>query len=167
MKHLYVSLVAAILVIGNVAIADDCSAGNLTMQTPIAAFYSAAPSDPTYLHQQVDMLIALDQAEQAQSLLDQALKLDSRNARAWAKHGQVLRRMHKLDDALQSYTKAVELDPNYAWAWNGRGLTLAALGQQEDAIYCFRKATELDRTDVWYAYNLGDALVGPPGGRRG
>lgn len=30
-----------------VAIADDCSAGNLTMQTPIAAFYSAAPSDPT------------------------------------------------------------------------------------------------------------------------
>lgn len=119
-----------------------------------------APGDALYLYHQADLIIGHMQAhEEALNLLEQALKLDTRSARIWAKHGQVLRRLNRFEDALVSYTHAVEFDPDYAWAWNGRGLTLSGLGQHEDALFSFQKAAEAEPKDVWYWYNQGDELI--------
>lgn len=117
-----------------------------------------APHDPTYLYSQSDVLLALGQAATALDLIEYALKQDRASARTWAKHGQVLRRMNRLDDALRSYSRAIEIDPSYAWAWNGRGQTLLALSQPAEAALSFRRAAEIDPADVWYSYSLGDAL---------
>ena len=43
------------------------------------------------------MLISLNELEQALELLERSLKLDNRNARTWAKMGQVLRRLDRAD----------------------------------------------------------------------
>ena len=83
----------------------------------------AANGDPFYLYQQADVLINMGQYAQALDLLDKALQIDNKNAHTWAKHGQVLRRVERVDESLRSFTRAVELSPDYAWAWNGRGLT--------------------------------------------
>lgn len=119
-----------------------------------------APNDALYIYQQADLLVSHTQDhEQALDLLEQALRLDSRNPRIWAKHGQVLRRLNRFEDALNSYTRSIELDPSYAWAWNGRGLTLSALGDHEEALHCFQRAAEADPLDVWYWYNQGDEYI--------
>lgn len=119
-----------------------------------------APNDALYIYHEADLLVSHTQEyAHALDLLEQAIRLDSRNPRIWAKHGQVLRRLNRFDDALNSYTRAIELDPTYAWAWNGRGLTLSGLGQHEDALYCFQKAAEADPQDVWYWYNQGDEFI--------
>lgn len=119
-----------------------------------------APTDALYIYQQADLLVShTREYAQAFDLLEQALRLDSKNPRIWAKHGQVLRRINRLEEALHSYTRSTELDPTYAWAWNGRGLTLSGLGEHETALYCFQKAAEADPQDVWYWYNQGDELI--------
>jgi len=127
----------------------------------LAAYQRAAecdPNDPFYVYQQVDLHLAHGNAEAALALLEKSLKVDQRNSRLLAKHGQVLRRLNRLQDALRSYARAVEIDPNNAWAWNGRGLVLAALNQHEDALNSFRKAAQVDPQDAWYWYNQGDEL---------
>ena len=119
-----------------------------------------APNDVMALYQQADLLVGhTEEYEKALELLEQALKLDSRNPRIWAKLGQVQRRLNLFEDALHSYTRSIELDPTYAWAWNGRGLTLSGLGHHEDALYSFQKAADADPQDVWYWYNQGDELI--------
>ncbi len=126
------------------------------------AYRHAADSDstdPYYLYQQVDLLTGRSDHAAALSLLETALKRDSRNSRTWAKHGQVLRRLNRLQDSLRSYARAIELDPQNAWAWNGRGLVLSALNQHEEALSAFRKASAIDPRDAWYWYNQGDELV--------
>ncbi len=129
----------------------------------LAAYLQAtkhAPNDALFVYQLADLLVNyMHQYEEALVLLDQALKLDSRNARIWAKHGQILRRLDRYEDALASYSRSVELDPTYAWAWNGRGLTLSGLGRHEEALYSFQQAAAADPEDVWYWYNHGDELI--------
>ncbi|MDX2161802.1 MAG: tetratricopeptide repeat protein [bacterium] len=126
------------------------------------AYRHAADSDsgdPHYIYQQVDLLTARGDHASALALLETALKRDGRISRTWAKHGQILRRVGRIQEALRSYTRSVELDPLHAWAWNGRGLVLAALNQHEEALQCFRKAAAIDPNDTWYWYNQGDELI--------
>ena len=78
----------------------------LKQYTPALQAYrrasEAAPDDAQYLAGQADVMIALNDYAQAHELLERALKLDNRNARIWAKLGQVTRRLERPVDALRA-----------------------------------------------------------------
>jgi tetratricopeptide (TPR) repeat protein len=81
------------------------------------------------------------------------------NHTAWARRGQVLRRMRRYEDSITSYERAVALDPTYAWAWNGKGLCLSALNRWAEAAECYQAALEHDQRDVWFWHNYGEAMA--------
>lgn len=121
---------------------------------------SLAPNELFYLYKQTDILSALGKHQQAFELLENALKGNlSGNTQIWAKRGQVLRRLNRLQEALESYNQAINLDPENDWSWSGRGLTLSALNQHEEALRSFEKAIELKQDDAWYWYNHADELL--------
>lgn len=107
----------------------------------------------------VDLLLAEQQIDEALLVIDGALRALPENPIAWARHGQVLRRMGAYDGALASYRQALDFDPTYAWAWNGLGMARAALGQWQDALEAYREAVRFNPNDPWFWYNFGDALL--------
>lgn len=118
------------------------------------------PNDAYYTFQQVDLLLKQDHdIDRALELVDRSLKLDARNSRTWAKHGQVLRRLNRPADALRSYNRAIDLDQLNAWAWSGRGLALSSLGEHEEALKSYQTAAQIAPNDVWYVYNQGEELI--------
>ena len=72
--------------------------------------------------------------------------------------GQVLRYLHRYEEALDAYDHAVNIQPNYAWAINGKGIVLEQMGRYEEALACYLKAADR-RMDVWHWYNHGNVLV--------
>lgn len=120
---------------------------------------AASPEDPIYLSTQADVLIDLGESNAALTVLDQALKLDTRSTRLWTKYGSALRSMKRYTDALHAFNHAVECDPHYAWGWSGRGLTLMGLGRHEEALDSYRRALEIAPDEPLFLYNQGDALI--------
>lgn len=117
------------------------------------------PGNPLYAYNRAELLTAERRNSEALELLEEIAAAHPDYERAWAKLGQVYRRLRRHEDAVAAYSRALEIDPGYAWAWNGQGLALNALGRPEDALPCFRTATEIMPDDVWFWYNLGDTLV--------
>ena len=89
----------------------------------------------------------------------QAVLVDPTHAFSWAKLGQVLRYLHRYEEALDAYDHAVDLKPNYAWAINGKGIVLEQLERYDEALACYRKAADVAGADVWHWYNHGNVLA--------
>ena len=65
--------------------------------------------------------------------LDRAVRTDPRWTSAWVNRGVALRRLHRADDAIESYRRALALDPAHAGALKNLAALEAAAGNHESA----------------------------------
>jgi len=113
----------------------------------------------------VPALIALIKASQAQgreeladSILDQALAVDSQVAELHYLQGEQLKKEPgRLREAMASYEQAVRLRPSYAEARMALGVQLLAGGNYPGALSHFQAAQQLIPTQPAVHVNLGDA----------
>ncbi len=101
-------------------------------------------------------LTELGRYSEALEAYDQALAINSHNARYWGRRGRALRLLERYDDALASYQHAIDLQPEDGWLWNGLGIIYDRMRQNARALEAFERSVRLDPNDTWAWYNLGD-----------
>ena len=93
---------------------------------------------------------------QAGAALEQSLSLDSRQAEAWYRLGNVREEQGRDDlEAAACFEKAVALDTSHARAWNNLGSAQQRLGRDDQAIASYRKAMQADPGLAHACLNLG------------
>ena len=80
-----------------------------------------------------------------EQLIAQAIKVDPDNALAYLNHGNALKDLRRLDDALGCYNKAITLNSNLVDAHGNRSIVLYYLGRFDEALASY------DRTDRFEA----------------
>ena len=112
-----------------------------------------------YYTNMVDLLLDMGRKLDALDVIDCGARALPNNPTAWARRGQVLRRLSRYDQAVESYNRAIELDPSYAWAWNGRGLAYARSTAGKTRSTTTNRRRLLNGDDVWFWHNYGEALT--------
>lgn len=103
--------------------------------------------------------LAQGRQELAESILEQALRIDGNDAEAHFLKGTILRdQPGRLREALDEFRKAVDLRPDYVDARMALGIQLLAGGNYPDAVAQFQAARDLAPNLVAVHLNLGDAL---------
>ena len=89
---------------------------------------------------------------EAETVLEDARRLDPYNAKAWARLGLVYAARQRNDKAIHAYEKAARLAPSDAEPLYNLGLLLATLGRPDEAIAAFGTAIERDPkfADAWF-----------------
>lgn len=82
--------------------------------------------------------------DEALAVLEQALRLDPRDAYVLNSIGVVHSKSDRPLDALRAFDAALAMDPKLAHAHNGRGLALAAIGDTDGAVAAQKRAAALD-----------------------
>lgn len=93
------------------------------------------------------------------TLFEHALKVNSNNAVAHIKLGEVYANQGLTAEAIRHYTDALEIDPDNASVHNNLGLLLAGQGLIEKAIDHYNEALRLDSELEGVNLNMGAALV--------
>ncbi|GAA1965019.1 tetratricopeptide repeat protein [Amycolatopsis minnesotensis] len=101
----------------------------------------------------------VDNLAEAERLVVEAIALDGGAADARALHGEVLRRLDKLDESLAELDRALELLPDYAYAAGTRGEVLLELGRRDEAITELGRSAELGIDPAWVHGQLGQAYL--------
>jgi protein O-GlcNAc transferase len=96
--------------------------------------------------------------EEADRLISQALTINPQSAEGHLNHGNVLKALNQLAEALASYDRAVALRPDYAEAFNNRGTALHDLKRHEEALASYEKALALKLDYAEALINRGNAL---------
>ncbi|MCG8620817.1 MAG: tetratricopeptide repeat protein [Proteobacteria bacterium] len=86
-----------------------------------------------------------ENAQQAFSLLEEAILLDSENPDAWANRGCAKNILGDYEGSIADCDRAIELDPKNVDALGNRGHAKNRLGRQRGALADFNKAIKLDR----------------------
>jgi tetratricopeptide (TPR) repeat protein len=117
---------------------------------------------------EVDKLIALgdelrrnpEQIQEAENAYRDAIKLDDKNAEAWAALANLLNeKAGHFEESETAYRKAIELKPDYAWAWGNLGQLLhEKLERFEEAEKAYRRTVILDPNNDWAWGQLGQVL---------
>ena len=89
-------------------------------------------------------LCHLGKSAEAIACYDNALQLNSRDAKAWNNKGVALGGIGKYQEAIACYDKALEINPIYAYAWSNKGAPLGRLGKYQEAIACYDRALEIN-----------------------
>jgi tetratricopeptide (TPR) repeat protein len=103
-----------------------------------------SPDNPKVL---VNLGIALSdrgRLNDAEGVIERALKADDRNPLAYYNLGKVQERKGDLEEAFVNYSKAVTLDPKRVDALNNMGVILIKKGFLEKSLELFRRAIEID-----------------------
>lgn len=82
--------------------------------------------------------------DEALSLYDQALELDSNNYLAYKHRGTVNIRMKNYDQAEREFAKAIDLAPNHASTYYNRGLMYYEMGEYDKSVSDYSRAIELE-----------------------
>ncbi len=102
--------------------------------------------------------VAQGRDELAESILDQALEVDQRNAELHYLQGERLRsEPGRLRESMTEFRRAVELRPDYAEARIALGIQFLNGGNYKDALSHFEAASNLVPTLAAVHLNLGDA----------
>lgn len=102
--------------------------------------------------------VAQGRDELAESILDQALEVDQRNAELHYLQGERLRsEPGRLRESMTEFRRAVELRPDYAEARIALGIQLLNGGNYNDALLHFEAASRLVPTLAAVHLNVGDA----------
>ena len=89
----------------------------------------------------------------ALELYRQAITIDSQHAEAHYKHGNALKELGRLPEAILSYDRAVSLKPDYAHAHCNRGVAQQALGMTSEALSSYDLAIAHDPSDAVSHFN--------------
>jgi tetratricopeptide (TPR) repeat protein len=101
------------------------------------------------------------QVDEALGNYDKAIRLNPRNARAWANIGTVLNNLGRPKDSVRNFEKAIDIDPNNAGLLTSAGIAMYNIKDYQKAKFYLEKAVALDNTlwDAWSAlgavYNDG------------
>ena len=90
--------------------------------------------------------------DEALSALDEAIKLDPRNASVRVSRGNVWYVKQEYERAIADFSEAIHLDPSFATAYCNRAFALNTLGGQDEAITDFNAAIRL-QANFGRAYN--------------
>ena len=88
--------------------------------------------------------LALEQPNKAVYCLNQALRIDPRNAATYFKRGVALSRWGKFKEAADSFSQAIRLKPDYAEAYFNRSLVNRDLGNSDQAAKDRAEALKLN-----------------------
>ena len=80
---------------------------------------------------------------EARRLCDEAIEIDSENARAWYNRGFAKNGLSRYEEAIADFDEAIRFDSKYAFTWCNRGLAKNKLGRPEEAIADFDEAIRL------------------------
>jgi tetratricopeptide (TPR) repeat protein len=105
-------------------------------------------------------LSELKQYEEAIKCLDEAIRLDPKDAFAYNNKGVALGNLKQYDEAIKCCDEAIRLKPKYAVTYNNKGVALDELKQYEKAIKCLDEAIRLDHNNASAYSNKGNALFG-------
>lgn len=83
---------------------------------------SLEPRNATALHLLGVVAAQTDHADAAVSLIGRAIKINRSVAEYHANHGNALRMLTRLNEAIAAYRQAIQLAPNYAEAWYNMGM---------------------------------------------
>ncbi len=89
---------------------------------------------------------------------DRAILLDPDHSNGYELKGRALRRLGRLDDALDALTIAIALDPGDDWTMRTIGWVHHDKGDYARAEQDFRRAVRDDPNDPWNHYALGYVL---------
>ena len=121
-------------------------------------FCKAIKTDPgrAELYQHLgELLIALDEWDNAQNCFGQVIALKPDAAEAYNYMGVVLRRKDHLEEAEECYRKAIELQPEYPEALYNMGNCLKLLEKYEEAEQAYLKALEWQPDLLRAQFSLG------------
>jgi tetratricopeptide (TPR) repeat protein len=82
--------------------------------------------------------------EKAIQKLDDALKKNPMDAKAWYLKGFTLLETGKKEEAIEAYSKAIKINSKFADAWYEKGHVLLDLGKTEEALDAYEKALEIE-----------------------
>jgi tetratricopeptide (TPR) repeat protein len=119
---------------------------------------AANPKDADSLTRMALALSKLNRVDEAFKALDQAAKLDPKNAAVQYELGNLLLyKQGKADKAAAAYQRVVQLDPKNVDAYFNLGNAYNRLGQNDKQIDAFKKVVELNSRDADGWFNLGNA----------
>ena len=98
-----------------------------------------------------------DKLDEAVAVLDKAIDLDSKMAKAYAHRCACYCDLDEYAKAIEDANQAVALAPEKANAYLWRADAAHRLGQNESAIADLNKALQLDPKDTWIYYKRGTA----------
>ncbi|WP_017319456.1 serine/threonine-protein kinase [Mastigocladopsis repens] len=96
--------------------------------------------------------------EEALGVYNDFLKRNPKDVIAWTDRGNVLQKLNRPQNALDSYQKALEIDKNFYEALVGKGNTLNVIGNAQEALLAFNQASEIRPYDYQVWYNRGILL---------
>lgn len=95
---------------------------------------------------------------EAEKVLSLAIEINPRSAALHNNFGNVLKRIHKIHEALAHYNLAVEINPQYADGYYNQGSVLYLQQDYEGALKSFDKAISLNPNNVNAHNNRGAVL---------
>jgi len=108
----------------------------------------ALPDNTTLLAQRAATAFGEQKWEEARAAYEEMLKVDERNALAWANLGAVEQQAGKTKEALECFEKSVLISPQLAQSWSALGLIYSSQGDTYRAISCFTRAIHEEPTDA-------------------
>jgi len=109
-------------------------------------------SEVAHLLTRAEHYIRQTKYREALAVLDQAIKIDPKNAGSWCLCASAKIEMEKFADAIADCERALAINPNYADAWTKKALALYHLEQYAASLAASTRASTLNANDAsaWY-----------------
>ena len=98
--------------------------------------------NPDHLGMMIGALSELDKLNQAIELVDRVLETHGDQARFWSTRGDILNKLDRVDEALESLDEAESLDPSYPNIRARQGRWLLTSGREEAALPLLMEAVQ-------------------------
>ncbi len=96
--------------------------------------------------------------EEAVGAYDYSIKRNPKDPIALTDRGNMLQKLNRPQDALDSYQKALEIDKDFYEALMGKGNALNVMGNRPEALQAFNEASKVRPDDYQVWYNRGIIL---------
>ncbi len=122
----------------------------------VASFEEVLQADPDHLKSKLNLTrgyLLLEQFEDADTTINEAVTIDSTDAEIHLVRGRVMESIGEREDAISAYKKSIDLNPdNNPYAFNNLGLIYILGKKHEEALPFLEKAVE-QKDDVKFFYN--------------
>ncbi|ERT05249.1 glycosyl transferase 2 family protein, partial [Lyngbya aestuarii BL J] len=116
--------------------------------------------NPALSHYNLGLALAKKgKLEEAINAYQQAIKIDSKLAKAYHNLGEILSQKEQWQEAIEAYQKAIDIDPKVSWSHNSLGNALFKLEKFQAAVKAYQDAIELNPKCSWSYNSLGDTLL--------
>jgi tetratricopeptide (TPR) repeat protein len=118
----------------------------------------ASGNDTLALFAKGETLFRSGKYQEALTVFDEVLKINSKLAPAWIGKGMAIGSLGKHQEALIAFDKALTINPNLAPAWYGKGMSLGHLGKYQEALIALDRALTIN-SNFALAWTVKGALL--------